>query len=403
MSAVAIIPAAGRGTRLGGLIPKQFLEVAGAPVLIHTLRRFDACDSIDELWVALPPDRIPEFREQASKHEIRKELHLIEGGSERSESISNALNSIESAHTKAARALPDLVVIHDAVRPFVTVDQINAVIGSARLHGAAILALGATDTIKETDKGIVVRTLDRRSIYRAQTPQAFTFDLFRKANALARSSQIPVDSLTDDSMLVERLGFPVGIVEGSPSNIKITTTEDLAYAARLLEGEVNKGVTAFRTGIGYDIHRLVSGRRLVLGGVEIDFDAGLEGHSDGDSLTHAICDALLGAASLGDIGTLFPPSDDQWKGQNSLNFLARVSTLIRDCGYRIENIDMTIFAEKPKIAPYSTQMRETLASVLRLDASRINIKAKTNEGLDAIGRGEAIAAQAIALISKSQV
>lgn len=395
MSVVAIIPAAGKGIRLGGSTPKQFLEVARAPILIHTLRRFDACDSVDEIWVALPPDRIASFSDDARRHSIQKKLKLIEGGNERSDSILSALNGIESSYAEESKPLPELVIIHDAVRPLVTAEQIDAVLDSARLNGAAILALRATDTIKEGNQGRVVRTLDRRTIYRAQTPQAFKFELFRKANERARAENLPSGSFTDDSMLVERVGIPVGIVEGSANNIKITTSEDLAYASRLL-GESG---TAFRTGIGYDIHRLVKGRRLVVGGVEIDFEYGLEGHSDGDSLTHAICDALLGAASLGDIGTHFPPSDERWKGADSLVFLSHVTSLLNECGFRIENVDATVFAERPRLAQHSPGMREKLSLVLGLDVSRINIKAKTNEGLDAIGRGEAIAAQAIALIS----
>jgi len=399
VSVVAIIPAAGKGTRLGGSTPKQFLEIARAPILIHTLRRFDACHSVDEIWVALPPDRIAAFSDEARRHSIQKKLQLIEGGNERSDSIFGALTGIESSYAKEAKPLPELVIIHDAVRPFVTAAQIDAVLDSARLNGAAILALGATDTIKEANQGRVVRTLDRRTIYCAQTPQAFKFELFRKANELARAENLPSDSLTDDSMLVERVGIPVGIVEGSASNIKITTSEDLAYASRLLGSKDSEPGTAFRTGIGYDIHRLVKGKRLVLGGVEIDFEYGLEGHSDGDSLTHAICDALLGAASLGDIGTHFPPSDDRWKGADSLRFLSHVTSLVNECGFRIENVDATVFAERPRLAQHSRGMREKLSLVLGLDVSRINVKAKTNEGLDAIGRGEAIAAQAIALIS----
>lgn len=398
MSVVAIIPAAGKGTRLGGSTPKQFLEVARAPILIHTLRRFDACNSVDEIWVALPPDRIASFSDEARRHSIQKKLQFIEGGSERSDSILGALSAIESSYAKESKPLPELVIIHDAVRPFVTAAQIDAVLDSARLNGAAILALRATDTIKEANEARVVRTLDRQTIYRAQTPQAFKFELFRKANELARAENLPSDSFTDDSMLVERVGIPVGIVEGSANNIKITTSEDLAYASRLL-GEPG---TAFRTGIGYDIHRLVRGRRLVLGGVEIDFEYGLEGHSDGDSLTHAICDALLGAASLGDIGTHFPASDDRWKGEDSLVFLSHVKSLVNESGFRIENVDATVFAERPRLAKHSSEIREKLSVGLGLDISRINIKAKTNEGLDAIGRGEAIAAQAIALISREQ-
>ena len=396
---IAIIPAAGSGSRFGGQTPKQFLEIAGAPIIIHTLRRFDSCEDIGAIIVALQASEISSFEESLSGFEFRKPVRLVPGGAERSDSILNAL--------EAAREFdPELVAVHDAVRPFITPAQISAVLARAGEAGAAILALPATDTIKEVEGGIIRRTIDRRLIWRAQTPQAFRYEMLLRANAEARTAGLPPALTTDDSLLIENLGLEVAVVEGSAHNIKITTPEDFILAQRLFE-EMSKESPqsantnpAFRTGIGNDIHRLVEGRKLILGGIEIPFEKGLLGHSDGDSLSHAITDALLGAAGLGDIGTHFSDKDPRWAGADSRVFLRHVRSLILERGYQIYSIDATILAEKPKMMPHVEAMRASLAGTLEIDPSQINIKAKTNEGLDAIGRGEAIAALASALISR---
>ncbi len=224
---VAIIPAAGSGARFGGQIPKQFIEIAGAPIIIHTLRRFDECEEIGAIIVALRMEEIERLERTLRAHEIRKPVRLVGGGAERSDSIWNALEA-------AKEFRPEIVVAHDAVRPFVTPERISAVIARARETGAAILALPATDTIKEVEDGMIRRTLDRRRIWRAQTPQAFHYDLLMRANEAARAAGLPPGVVTDDSFLVERLGAPVAVVEGLASNIKITTPEDLVLAERLL-------------------------------------------------------------------------------------------------------------------------------------------------------------------------
>lgn len=227
---LAIIPAAGSGSRFGGEIPKQFLTIAGAPILVHTLRRFDECPEIGGMIVALPASEIDTFREILVGAGLRKPVRLVAGGSERSDSIRNALEAARDWE-------PEIVAVHDAVRPFVTPVQISAVIARARETGAAILALAATDTIKEVEEGMVRRTLDRRRIYRAQTPQAFRYDLLWRANEAARKDGLPPALTTDDSLLVERLGVAVAIVEGSPHNLKITTPEDLLLAESLFQKE----------------------------------------------------------------------------------------------------------------------------------------------------------------------
>jgi 2-C-methyl-D-erythritol 4-phosphate cytidylyltransferase len=224
---IAIIPAAGSGVRFGGQIPKQFIEIAGAPIIVHTLRRFDECEEIGAIVVALRREEIERFEQTLGVHEIRKPVRLVAGGAERSDSILNALGA-------AKEFQPDIVAVHDAVRPFVTPERISAVIARAREIGAAILAQPATDTIKEVEDGLIRRTLDRRLIWRAQTPQAFRYDLLMRANEEARAANLPAAMATDDSFLVERLGAPVAIVEGMANNIKITTPEDLALAEKLL-------------------------------------------------------------------------------------------------------------------------------------------------------------------------
>jgi 2-C-methyl-D-erythritol 4-phosphate cytidylyltransferase/2-C-methyl-D-erythritol 2,4-cyclodiphosphate synthase len=389
---VAIIPAAGRGARFGGERPKQFSEVAGAPVIIHTLRAFENCPEIDAVVIALRPEDVEILNEQLSISGIHKKLCLVEGGEHRQDSILNALEAIKDWQ-------PELVAVHDAVRPFITPAMISLVLARARQSGAAIVALPATDTIKEVEDGLIQRTVDRRRIYRAQTPQAFRYDLLLKANIEARRAGLLSPLITDDSLLVERLGIPVAIVEGDPENIKITTPADLALAEKILEQREFTGrKPAIRIGIGNDIHRLVESRRLVLGGVDIPFAYGLLGHSDGDSLTHAIIDALLGAAGLGDIGTHFSDREAKWEGADSLSLLHHVSSLLRENGYKIANIDATIIAEQPKMMPHLPAMKTRLAEALQIDQAQINLIAKTNEGLDSTGRGEAIAAQAVALI-----
>lgn len=387
---IAIIPAAGSGTRFGGPLPKQFIELAGAPILVHTLRRFVECAEIGAVVVALPTDRVAEFQQRMADMNTSKPVFYVPGGTERSDSICNALAAV-------AELKPEIVAVHDAVRPFVTPAQIAAVIAKAGEVGAAILALPATDTIKEVADGLIQRTLDRRRIWRAQTPQAFRYELLLRANQEARAAGLSAALTTDDALLVERLGLPVAVVEGSPHNLKITTPEDLLLAEKLLAPQ--PATKQMRIGVGNDIHRLVAGRSLILGGVEIPFDKGLLGHSDGDSLTHAISDALLGAAGLGDIGAHFSDQDPRWKDADSLVFLRHVGALLVTHGYQIANIDATILAERPKLRPHIAAMTARLSAALNIEQTQLNIKAKTNEGLDAIGRGEAIAAQAIVLLT----
>jgi 2-C-methyl-D-erythritol 4-phosphate cytidylyltransferase / 2-C-methyl-D-erythritol 2,4-cyclodiphosphate synthase len=397
---VAIIPAAGSGVRFGGEKPKQFLEIRGVPIIIHTLRSFDACPDIDGIIVALQPAETDSFQQLLKSYALRKPIRVVSGGRERSDSIANAL-AAAGEWCPELQDLPELVAVHDAVRPFVTAAQISAVLARARETGAAILALPSTDTIKEVENGLIQRTIDRRRIYRAQTPQAFRYELLLRANEEAHAQGLRSAAATDDSLLIENLGLPVAVVEGSPHNIKITTPDDLLQAEGILEMmEPTTTQSPIRVGLGFDIHRLVAGRRLMLGGIEIPYESGLLGHSDGDSLIHAVIDALLGAAGLGDIGAHFPDTDPRFQNADSAALLEHACGLLKEQGYQIMNIDATILAERPKMMPHIPAMKSRLAEAMAIDPSQINIKAKTNEGIDAVGRGEAIAAQAIVLIER---
>lgn len=224
---VAIIPAAGSGTRLGGNLPKQFMPLAGIPVIFHTLLRFEICQDIDVIAIALPVSDIVEMGDAISERAFHKPFHLVPGGKERSDSILNALEAVEGLN-------PEIVVVHDAVRPFISTSDITSVINRAKDVGAAVMAIPTVDTIKEVENGMITRTLDRRKIYRAQTPQAFRYELLLKANIAARDDKVPSELLTDDSLLVERIGAPIAIVEGSPDNIKITTQEDFKLAEKMI-------------------------------------------------------------------------------------------------------------------------------------------------------------------------
>jgi 2-C-methyl-D-erythritol 4-phosphate cytidylyltransferase/2-C-methyl-D-erythritol 2,4-cyclodiphosphate synthase len=382
----AILAAGGRGQRLGHAQPKQLLELGGRPILERSVALLVSHPSIDELIVALPP-AVLEDPPPYLTADARKPVRLVEGGARRQDSVAAAFRQT-APHA-------DVVVIHDAARPFATGDLISRTIAAAAESGAALAALEARDTIKKVDAGVVSATLDRRTIFLAQTPQAFRRDVLRDALALGGDA-------TDEASLAEQAGHPVRVVAGEPSNIKITTAEDLVIAEAIARsGPGSRPGAPARTGragLGYDLHRLVEGRPLILGGVTIPFEKGLAGHSDADAICHAITDAILGAAGAGDIGRHFPDTDPQWKGASSLDLLRKAVDLVRAQGLAVGNVDATVILERPKLAPHVDTMRATLAEVLGVTIDRVSIKGKTNEGVGEIGRGEAIAVHAIALI-----
>jgi 2-C-methyl-D-erythritol 4-phosphate cytidylyltransferase/2-C-methyl-D-erythritol 2,4-cyclodiphosphate synthase len=388
MHVTAIIAAAGAGTRVGGDVPKQLLELDGRSLLARSVAAFDRHPEVSAVVVVLPEALTAKGPTLIG--DTRRAVRIVAGGARRQDSVANAFDAV-SADT-------DIVLVHDAARPFVSPDVISRAIQAARTHGAAIVAVAATDTVKRVGGGddrVILETLPREQIFLAQTPQAFRREVLREAVALGRSGL----EATDEAALAERAGHPVRIVEGDPANVKITTASDLAQARQPRSDRPATPRTPGRVGTGYDLHRLVEGRPLVLGGVVVPSTVGALGYSDADVICHAVTDAILGAASLGDIGRFFPDSDPKWKDASSVDLLRQAATRVRDAGFTILNVDVVVILERPKIAPLIDQIREGLASALAIDPERVSVKGKTNEGIDAIGRGEAIAAHAVALLA----
>jgi 2-C-methyl-D-erythritol 4-phosphate cytidylyltransferase/2-C-methyl-D-erythritol 2,4-cyclodiphosphate synthase len=394
MQVAAIIAAGGRGVRFGADRPKQFLEIGGRSILELSVAALAASDRIREIVVALPAEHL-DSGSKALRAAIGRPITVVAGGARRQDSVANAFAKTSKDS--------DIILIHDAARPFVTRDVIDRAIDGAKHHGAVVAAIGVRDTVKQageasTDGARLVRaTIPRDSIFLAQTPQAFRRDVLARALDEGKG----VDA-TDEAMLVERLGVPVHVVEGDATNIKITTPEDLAAAQRhsekrRLDGE-GFSPRLIRIGNGYDLHRLVAGRPLILAGVTIPFELGLDGHSDADIVCHAVTDAILGAAGAGDIGRMFPDTDPKWKGANSIELLKGAVAKIREAGYAVSNVDVTVIAQKPKLLPYLDPMRGNLAAALGVDAVAVSVKGKTNENVDSMGRGESMAAHAVALI-----
>ena len=353
--------------------------LGGVPILKRTVDAFLQGYPFDEVIVALPPELA------ANPPSYLDDAMVVEGGERRQDSVANAFRAVAPSS--------QVVVIHDAARPLVTASLIERIVGAAVQHGAAIAALQATDTVKRGDLSRIVRgTLPRDEIFLAQTPQAFRIGVLRDALALASGAS----DATDEAMLAEQAGHPVHLVDGDPRNIKITTPEDLEMAERLIGA--SNGASGMRIGNGYDLHRLVAGRPLILGGVTIPFDRGLLGHSDADAVCHAITDAILGAASAGDIGRHFPDTDPAWKYANSLMLLTQAAEIVRRAGYAIANVDVVVIAERPTLAPHVDAIRGNVARALGIDAQQVSVKGKTNEGVDSTGAGESIAVHAVALL-----
>ena len=382
----AIVAAGGRGTRLRGDVPKPLRLIAGRTILERSIEPFDDVEQVQEIVVVLSPDLVSD--PPAVLRRFRTPLKLVRGGPRRQDSVSAGLDALT--------LVTDVVVVHDAARPFCTAALIGRTVDAAAESGAAIAALPAYDTIKEGKLAsavtVVRSTLPREQIFLAQTPQAFRLDVLRQAVAAGRNGV----EMTDEAALAERAGHQVRLVEGEPRNMKITTEADLALARELVHNGPTVGPV--RVGLGYDLHRLVKGRTLVLGGVKISGDRGLLGHSDADAVCHAAIDAVLGAAAAGDIGRHFPDDDARWAGASSLDLLARAVRIVNDAGFVVGNIDVTIVAEWPKVRDHAEAMRRRLAGVLQVDVGQINIKGKTNEGVDTVGKGAAIVVHAIALL-----
>jgi 2-C-methyl-D-erythritol 4-phosphate cytidylyltransferase/2-C-methyl-D-erythritol 2,4-cyclodiphosphate synthase len=370
----AILAAGGSGLRAG--VAKQWVALGGETVLRRAARALAASGVVDELVVVVPPGE--ERRGEAELAGLGVPVRAVAGGAARADSVRAGLSALGAV---------DVVLVHDAARPFATPSLARAVANAAASRGASLAALAATDTVKRASGDRVAETLDRRSVWLAQTPQGFRTALLRRAFQEAGPAAAEA---TDECQLVERLGEPVAIVPGEPGNFKITGGDDLARARALLE-------PAVATGVGYDVHAFAPGRRLVLGGVEFEGD-GLLGHSDADICAHVLCDAILGAAGLGDIGRHFPDTDPRWKGISSLLLLREVVARAAGLGWSVGNCDVTLAARRPKIAPRADEMRARLAEAMGVSPAQVNVKATTGEGLGFVGRGEGIAAHAVALL-----
>lgn len=384
MKVCAIIPAGGIGKRMGGKSPKQFMLLGGIPVLVHTLRIFERASTVDRVVLVAPEGDIAATAELAAAHGCKKVAKIVPGGRERQDSVLNGLAAVGDAC--------DIVAIHDAVRPFINEALVDTAVSGAAGLGAVCVGMPVKDTIKQLGPDDrAAATLNRKSLWIAQTPQVFKREILEEAYRRAYADGYYG---TDDASLVERIGVPVAMIRGGYGNIKITTPEDLEYGEYLLQ----KGREAMRTGTGYDSHRLVEGRKLILGGVEIPFERGLAGHSDADALIHAVIDALLGAMGQGDIGKHFPDTNPVYKGISSLKLLDQIKALLAEMRFSILNIDAGIILERPKLAPFTDSMRENIARSLDIPAALVNIKAKTNEGMGFVGRGEGVAVFATATI-----
>ena len=383
MSTWAVVVAAGRGTRANMGRNKVFCSYGGESVLKRCLRSVRASDAFDGVLVVLSPEDMPLF----SAEDMRALAdRTAVGGSTRQESVYNGL-----------LALPDdveIVAVHDAARPFAGPEIFRATVEAARESGSGVISMPVVDTVKRVDPATgAVSTLDRSELRTVQTPQTFRYDLLLEAHESARREGVEA---TDDAALFERRYGTVRLVTvpGAEKNRKLTVREDFDP-----EGY---GVRQFRVGTGYDAHRLREGRRLVLGGVEIPHDRGLDGHSDADVAVHALMDAILGALALGDIGRHFPDSDPAYEGISSVLLLEKVARLALENGYTVGNADVTIVAQRPKLAPFIPQMRERMAEAMGVPADRVSVKATTTERMGFEGEETGISAQAAVLMQKEE-
>jgi 2-C-methyl-D-erythritol 4-phosphate cytidylyltransferase / 2-C-methyl-D-erythritol 2,4-cyclodiphosphate synthase len=378
-----IIAAGGVGRRLGSAVPKQMLDLGGQSVLERSIEAFRAHGDVAEVIVAVPADIL------AAPPAWLGGVRLVAGGARRQDSVANAFAAVAADSA--------IVLVHDAARPFVSADVISRAIRAAAEHGAAIVAVPVSDTVKRAAADrVIVATLPREEIFLAQTPQAFRRDVLAAAIAATGADE----TATDEAMLAERAGHRVHIVEGDPENVKITTAADLDRARARFTPAASPMA---RVGVGYDLHRLVDGRPLVLGGVTIPSERGALGHSDADVICHSVTDAVLGAARAGDIGQHYPDTDPKWKGASSIALLKDVAALVRGRGLAVENVDVVVILERPKIGPHREAIQAQLAAALGVDSGAVSVKGKTNEGVDAVGRGEAIAAHAVCLLKSIDV
>lgn len=390
---VALVVAAGRGHRAGEGLPKQFRGLGSETVLAVTLRALAAHAGVEAIRCVIHPDDEALYRDAISGLSGDKLLAPVPGGAERQDSVRLGLESL-------ADAAPGMVMIHDAARPFLSIDQIDGLLSAFddKEIAGVLPGLAIVDTVKRANAGGVVReTVDRTGLWRAQTPQCFRF-----GEILAAHQAVAGQALTDDVAVAEAAGLSVKVIAGDPDNFKLTTPEDFFRAEAFLGGSPDKGQMAmeeFRTGFGFDVHGFEDGEFVTICGVEIPHTKRLKGHSDADVGLHALTDAILGALAEGDIGDHFPPTDEQWRGAPSNIFAEYAAKLVRDKGGRLVHVDLTLICERPKIKPHRAAMRQSTAEILGLPLSAVSVKATTTEKLGFTGREEGIAAQAIATVA----
>jgi 2-C-methyl-D-erythritol 4-phosphate cytidylyltransferase/2-C-methyl-D-erythritol 2,4-cyclodiphosphate synthase len=385
MTYLALVPAAGGGSRMGGTLPKQYLPLLGRPMIFHALAALCAVGDIARIYVVLAPDDAHwhgfDFSALAPKLRV-----LRCGGATRAMSVANGLAAMADDV-----APDDWVLVHDAARACLTAAHVEALIREVGNDpGGGILAVPVADTLKREDGHAIAATVAREKLWQAQTPQMFRHGLLTRALAAA-------PGVTDEAGAVEALGKQPKLVAADATNLKITYPLDL-HLAEIILRDRNAMTTQTRIGQGYDVHALVPGRKLILGGVEIPHAMGLQGHSDADALLHAITDAILGAAGLGDIGRMFPDTDGRWKDADSRGLLRQAAAAVDAAGWRIGNIDATVVAQAPRIAPFVDAMAANIAADLGIATAAVNIKGKTTERLGFEGRQEGIAAQAVAML-----
>lgn len=378
----AIIVAAGSSRRMKK--DKMLISLYGKSVIARTLQVISETGFFDEIILVSGEDNINPFEAELEKHSLSGGVRIVTGGATRGESSLCGINAAKGEY----------VLIHDGARPLVTAEIIEKTLSACLETGAAAAGVRSKDTIKEVLRdNIIASTVPRETAVLIQTPQAFVRESIKKAYDEFGLNE------TDDCALMEKAGADIKVVEGSYENIKLTTGEDIATAKGILKAR--GGVTMefqTRIGTGFDTHRLVEGRALVIGGVNIPYEKGLLGHSDADVLIHAVTDALFGAAALGDIGHHFPDTDEKYKGVSSMLLLKEASRLVREAGYEIGNVDTTVIVQKPKMAPYIDVMRKNLAQAMGISEECVSVKAKSNENMGFTGRGEGIEARAVALI-----
>ncbi|TAL79317.1 MAG: bifunctional 2-C-methyl-D-erythritol 4-phosphate cytidylyltransferase/2-C-methyl-D-erythritol 2,4-cyclodiphosphate synthase [Beijerinckiaceae bacterium] len=386
-----LVVAAGRGLRAGAGIPKQYREIAGRPLLAHTLSSLLKATPAARLMTVIHPDDQDLYAEaiaHLSPADAARLCGPAHGGETRQDSVRLGLEALAAEMPQI-----EVVLIHDGARPFSSPDMVARAWEAAKAHGAAVPGLALTDTVKEIDaQGRVVATPQRAMLRTVQTPQAFRFDLILKAHRNAAQAQ--QSGLTDDAAIAEWAGHSVHIFEGERTNMKITSSEDIGLAESKLLGTL----LDVRMGQGFDVHAFGPGDHIWLGGLKIPHDHGLVGHSDADVLSHAITDAILGAIADGDIGSHFPPSDPQWRGAASSIFLQEAMRRLRARGGVLAHLDATIICEKPKIGPHRDAIRESLAALTGVSLDRIAVKATTSEHLGFTGREEGMAAMAIVTV-----